>query len=133
MRTQALKWLGLLIALAAAWWLGWESRGDKLEWQQTQNELSAARRALDDFITESQRLQGLGALVEERIVKLKGNTETRIVEYRTHEKLVPLPADCRIDPERLRQLQAGVNDANAAIAAAESAIQAQSNAGASQQ
>lgn len=122
MRIQVLKWLGLLIVLAAAWCLGWQSRGDKLERQQAQNELGAARRALDDFITESQRLQGLGALVEERIVKLKGNTETRIVEYRTHEKLVPLPADCRIDPERLRQLQAGVNDANAAIATAQSEL-----------
>ncbi|WP_374419484.1 hypothetical protein [Chromobacterium sp.] len=119
---QTWKWLGLLIALAAAWWLGWDSRGDQLERQQAQHELSAARRSLDDFVAESQRLQGLGALVEERIAKLKGSTETRIVEYRTHEKLVPLPADCRIDPERLRQLQAGVNDANAAIAAAQSEL-----------
>lgn len=120
MRALLLKALAVVVALALAWWLGWDARGDAEQRQQAGSELAAARQALASFAAEAARLDGLARRVQEQADALGGKTQTRIVEYRTHEKLVPLPSDCRIDAERLRQLAAGVADVNAAIAAAQS-------------
>lgn len=120
MRALALKVLAILAALGVAWWLGWGARGDAEQRQQASRELADARHALASFAAEAKRLDGLALRVQEQADALAAKSQTRIVEYRTHEKLVPLPADCRIDAERLRQLAAGVVDVNAAIAAAQS-------------
>ncbi|QOD84199.1 hypothetical protein [Chromobacterium haemolyticum] len=120
MRALALKVLAIMAALCLAWWLGWDARGDVEQRQQADRELAAARQALASFVAEAKRLDGLALRVQEQADALAGKTQTRIVEYRTHEKLVPLPADCRIDAERLRQLAAGVADVNASIVAAQS-------------
>ncbi|MBN3003342.1 hypothetical protein JW897_06280 [Chromobacterium alkanivorans] len=119
MRALVLKKLAILVALGVAWWLGWDARGDVEQRQQADRELTAARQALASFAAEAKRLDGLALRVQEQADALAGKSQTRIVEYRTHEKLVPLPADCRIDAERLRQLAAGVADVNAAIVAAQ--------------
>lgn len=120
MRALVLKALAALAALGAAWWLGWDARGDAEQRRQSGRELAEARQALASFVAEAVRLDGLASRVQEQAAALAGKTQTRIVEYRTHEKLVPLPADCRIDAERLRQLAAGVADVNAAIVTAQS-------------
>lgn len=123
MRAQALKWLAALLlaggALGATWWHGWHSRGDQVERQASDQALADARQALTRFTAETDRLNGLAGGIQQQADRLASQTATRIVEYRTHEKLVPLPADCRIDAGRLQQLQAGVDAANAAIAAAQ--------------
>lgn len=120
MRALLLKALAVLAALGLAWWLGWDARGDVEQRQQAARELTVARQALASFAAEAARLDGLAGRIQQQADALAGKTQTRIVEYRTHEKLVPLPADCRIDAERLRQLAAGVADVNAAITAAQS-------------
>ncbi|OQS36691.1 hypothetical protein B0T40_09875 [Chromobacterium haemolyticum] len=117
MRALAFKALAFLAALGAAWWLGWYARGDVEQRQHAGRELAEARQALDGFAAEAKRLDGLAGRIQQQADALAGKTQTRIVEYRTHEKLLPLPADCRIDAERLRQLAAGVADVNAAIVA----------------
>lgn len=120
MRALVLKVLAILAALGLAWWLGWDARGDAEQRRQSGRELAEARQALDGFAAEAKRLDGLAGRIQQQANALAGKTQTRIVEYRTHEKLGPLPADCRIDAERLRQLAAGVADVNAAIVAAQS-------------
>ncbi len=123
MRAQILKWLAALLltggALGATWWHGWHSRGDRVERQASDLALADARQALTRFATEADRLNGLAGGIQQQADRLVSQTATRIVEYRTHEKLVPLPADCRIDAVRLQQLQTGVDAANAAIATAQ--------------
>lgn len=119
MRALVLKVLAVLAALGLAWWLGWDARGGVEQRQQTGRELTAARQALASFAAEAKRLDGLAGRIQHQADALAGKTQTRIVEYRTHEKLAPLPADCRIDAERLRQLAAGVANVNAAIVAAQ--------------
>ena len=117
MRAPALKVLAILAALGVAWWLGWDARGDAEQRRQASRELADARQALAGFAAEARRLDGLAGRIQQQADALAGKSQTRIVEYRTHEKLVPLPADCRVDAERLRQLAAGVADVNAAIVA----------------
>ncbi|WP_147289940.1 hypothetical protein [Crenobacter cavernae] len=123
MRAQILKWLAALLiagaALGVAWWHGWHTRGDEIERKASDQVLADARQALARFASESARLNGLAGKIQQQADRLASQTATRIVEYRTHEKLVPLPADCRIDAGRLQQLQAGVDAANAAIVAAQ--------------
>lgn len=119
MRALALKALAALAALGVAWWLGWDARGDVEQRQQAGRELADARQVLVNFVADAKRLDGLAGRIKQQADALAGKSQTRIVEYRTHEKLVPLPADCRVDAERLRQLAAGVADVNSAIVAAE--------------
>ncbi|MBI3146479.1 MAG: hypothetical protein HYZ18_14745 [Pseudogulbenkiania sp.] len=119
-QTWALRLVVAGAVLGGAWWHGWHTRGDVVERAASDKALADSRAALKDFASEADRLNGISAAVQAAVDQLASQSSTHIVEYRTHEKLVPLPADCRLDPERLRQLQSAVDDVNAAIFAGQS-------------
>lgn len=115
----ALRLAIVTAVLACTWWHGWHTRGDVVERAASDKALADSRAELKNFASEVSRLNGISATVQAAVDQIASQSNTRIVEYRTHEKLVPLPVDCRLDPERLRQLQSAVDDVNTAIIASQ--------------
>ncbi|MFY9138232.1 hypothetical protein [Zwartia sp.] len=67
---------------------------------------------LESFKSESIRLQGLSESFEEQLKALR-EAQPKIVER--YNRVViekPLPADCLIDADRLRELNAAISSAN---------------------
>ena len=102
------------IVLLAVFASGWGLRNLQVSRDAAQRDALASSKELDAFIAESNRLAGVAERIQSGIDAAASQTQTRIVEYRTHEKLVPLPADCRIDAGRLQQLKAATAAANEA-------------------
>ena len=111
--------LAIFLFLCAGYRLGADSvqsKWDKAEAKQTAANLAATRQALTDFVAEAMRINGVAGRIEQQTSDLAKNTSTHTVEYRTHEKLVPMPVDCRPDAGRLQHIDAAVADANTAVA-----------------
>ena len=102
------------IVLLAVFASGWGLRNLQASRDTAQRDASASSKELAAFVAESNRLAGVAERIQSGIDAAASQTKTRIVEYRTHEKLVPLPADCRIDAGRLQQLKAATVAANEA-------------------
>lgn len=112
--------LAVLALLAGVWWHGWHTRDLQAERAVQDRALADARQALADFRTESNRLNTIAGDIQRRVDQINTNAARHTTEYRTYAVQNPLPADCRLDAERLRRIQSAVDDANAAIAAGQS-------------
>ena len=67
---------------------------------------------LESFKSESIRLQGLSESFEEQLKALREAQPKIIERYNRVVIEKPLPADCLIDTERLRELNAAITSAN---------------------
>ena len=112
--------LAVLALLAGVWWHGWHTCDQQAERAVQDKTLTDARQALTDFRTESNRLNTIAGDIQQRVDQINTNAARHSTEYRTYVTQNPLPADCRLDAERLRRIQSAVDDANAAIAAGQS-------------
>lgn len=112
--------LAVLALLAGVWWHGWRTRDQQAERAVQDRALADARQALADFRTESNRLNTIAGDIQQRVDQINTNATRHTTEYRTYAVQNPLPADCRLDAERLRRIQSAIDDANAAIAASQS-------------
>ena len=112
--------LAVLALLAGVWWHGWHTRDQQAERVVQDKALAEARQALTDFRTESSRLNTIAGDIQQRVDQINTNATRHTTEYRTYAVQNPLPADCRLDAERLRRIQSAVDDANATIAAGQS-------------
>ena len=107
-----LLWIVVLFAaLYGCYRMGWRAH----EAKQTAADLVTTRKALSDFVAEAQRINGVAGRIEQQTSDLAKQTNTHTVEYRTHEKLVPMPVDCRPDASRLQHIDAAIADANTAV------------------
>lgn len=77
-------------------------------------EVAQAAAAKDAYIEETKRHAAASAQLQDQIRELQNAKPKTITEYRDRIVKVPLPADCRIDDDRLRIIQAGIREANAA-------------------
>ena len=92
-----LLWMAVLFAaLYGCYRMGYRAH----EAKQTADDLAATRQALSNFVTEAQRINGVAGRIEQQTSDLSKQTSTHTVEYRTHEKLVPMPVDCQPDTGR---------------------------------
>lgn len=112
--------LAVLALLAGVWWHGWHTRDQQAERAVQDKALADARQALTDFRTESNRLNTIAGDIQQRVDQINTNATQHTTGYRTYAVQNPLPADCRLDAERLRRIQSAVDDANAAITASQS-------------
>ena len=117
MPIRAIKWLCGIAGLVVVFAAGGGVRNLQAGRDDARRDASATSKELAAFVAESNRLAGVAERVQSGIDAAASQTQTRIVEYRTYEKLVPLPADCRIDAGRLQQLQAATLAVNAATLA----------------
>ncbi|MEN7429637.1 hypothetical protein VA599_02700 [Chromobacterium sp. TRC.1.1.SA] len=111
--------------LLAALWAGtvWRAYGHGREVERLQAaavtasaDASRARGDLDVYRAETVRLHQVSVDIEARLDQLR-NVNPKIIErYNRVVEQVPLPADCRPGPERLRELNTAIAAANAAIA-----------------
>jgi hypothetical protein len=104
------------IVLLAVFASGWGLRNLQASRDTARRDASASNKELAAFVAEANRLSSVAERIQSGIDVAASQTQTHIVEYRTHEKLVPLPADCRIDAGRLQQLKAATVAVNAAPA-----------------
>jgi hypothetical protein len=96
------------IALMALW--GYGKHQHSLGYSQAQGERYVAD--LESFKSESHKLQGLSVVIEGQIAEFRA-IEPKVIERYTNvvvEK--PLPANCIVDPERLRSINAAIASAN---------------------
>lgn len=105
-----------VVALVLAYQLGAQSARRDVALRDARQAAKTAAADLAAYRAETERLAAIAARVETVVAQARTQTQTRIVEYRTHAQQNPLPADCRLDAGRLRQLNAAIADTNAAIA-----------------
>lgn len=117
--------LALLATHSAVWWVGGLVERHRWELQAEQRKAGQAEVDLAAFVAESQRLQGVADKVQARIDNLAALRPTIVERYRETVLSNPLPAGCRPGPDRLRDINAAIDAANAAAASsAGSAVQA---------
>ena len=112
--------LAVLALLAGIWWHGWHTRDQQAERAVQDKALADARQTLTDYRAESSRLNTIFFFIDNGFYEIYTNATRHTTEYRTYAVQNPLPADCRLDAERLRRIQSAIDDANAAIAAGQS-------------
>jgi hypothetical protein len=100
--------LAVVVGLTALW--GFGSYKHSLGYSQAQSERHVAD--LESFRTESERLQALSATVEVQLAQLRSLAPQFLEDYENVSNETPLPTDCTIDPDRLRQLNATIEAAN---------------------
>ncbi|OHX20524.1 hypothetical protein [Chromobacterium sphagni] len=105
--------------LGSAWWAYSHSMDvTRREWELADAQRGAvvARADLASYRAEVERLQALSVLIENKLDALR-QAQPKIIERYNHvvEKS-PLPADCRPGADRLRELNAAIEAANAALA-----------------
>lgn len=67
---------------------------------------------LEAFKIESERLQGLSASLEAQLTVIREAKPVIIERYVNVAAKTPLPADCRIDNERLRSINSAIQSVN---------------------
>jgi len=100
-------------AIAAAFFIGvWLYGG--IQYRAGQSDCKAAHyvAGLEAFRAESERLALISIELQERVNALNAVKPTVIERYTRVEIEKPLPADCRIDPERLQRINEGIREAN---------------------
>ena len=122
--------LALLLTHAGAWWVGQTAERHRWELRAEQKKAGQAAVDLAAFVAESKRLQGVADSVQARIDNLAAVRPTILERYRETIVREPLPAGCRPGPDRLRDINAAIDAANAASArSAGDAVQADPAAG----
>lgn len=111
--------------LLAALWAGtvWRAYGHGREVERLRAaavtasaDAGRARGDLDAYRAETVRLHQVSVDIEARLDQLR-NVNPKIIERYNHVvEMHPLPVDCRPGPDRLRELNAAIDAANAAIA-----------------
>lgn len=100
--------LGAVLVVLSLWGFG--------KYQHAQGYAKAQHdRAFDDlksFKTESERLQGLSVTLEAQLTEMRQAKPQIIERYNRVVIEKPLPADCVVDPDRLRELNAATQAAN---------------------
>ena len=94
--------LAAAVALAALW--GYGARQHSLGYSQAQSERHTAD--LESFKAESRKLQGLSVTIETQLEQLRAASPQFIERYENVINKKPLPTNCFIDPDRLRELNA---------------------------
>jgi len=126
----AVALLALLLTHAGAWWVGQTAERHRWELSAEQTKTGQAAVDLAAFVAESKRLQGVADRVQARIDNLAAVRPTILGRYRETIVREPLPAGCRPGPDRLRDINAAIEAANAASArSAGDAVQADPAAG----
>lgn len=120
MLRKIMPWLVGLLLLGLSYWAVYRAGESAAEaafrLQQVSQQRDSAAQGLAAFVAESERLHGLSVQLDRRINTLAA-TRPAIVERYTRETIQnPLPADCRVSPERLRSINAAIAAANAAAA-----------------
>ncbi|POB00177.1 hypothetical protein C2134_03000 [Chromobacterium sinusclupearum] len=111
----------LLVAVwvgSMAWAYEQGGQRERLEWQlkDATREAGQTKADFDAYRQETERLHGLSQIIESKLDALR-NAQPKIIErYNRVVEKNPLPADCRPGPDRLRELNAAIEAANAAIA-----------------
>ncbi|OWT62029.1 hypothetical protein [Candidimonas nitroreducens] len=100
----------LLLALAALWGYGRYRYHEGVTDTQTAAKIAAAAQYAQDVA----RINAQAATLQAKLTELENASPKIVTQYRDRVIKVPLPADCRIDPDRLHNLQAAVQAANAA-------------------
>jgi hypothetical protein len=94
--------LVVVIALMALW--GYGARQHSLGYSQAQNERHVAD--LESFRAESKKLQGLSVTIETQLEQLRSLAPDFIERYENVVNKTPLPTNCFISVDRLRELNA---------------------------
>lgn len=120
MLRKIMPWLVGLLLLGLSYWAVYRAGESAAEaafrLQQVSQQRDSAAQGLADFVAEAERLHGLSVQLDQRINTLAA-ARPAIVERYTRETIQnPLPADCRVSPERLRSINAAIAAANAAVA-----------------
>ncbi|PRP71519.1 hypothetical protein BUE93_05840 [Chromobacterium amazonense] len=117
-------WAAGGLFLVGAWVgsMGWayEQGGqrERLEWQlkDATREARQTKVDFDAYRQETERLHGLSQIIESKMDALRDAQPKIIERYNRVVEKNPLPADCRPGPDRLRELNAAIEAANAARA-----------------
>ncbi|MGN5537817.1 hypothetical protein [Alcaligenes sp. Lyrl_28] len=101
------------VAVSAAAWAGLLIYGG-IQYRKGQADCQTAQYVADlrAFREESERLTLISTELQGQINLLSSVKPTVIERYTRVEVEKPLPADCRIDPERLRRINEGIRAAN---------------------
>jgi len=99
-----------LAILAAIWGYGRYRYHEGVTGTQTAAKIAAAAQYAQDVA----RINAQTATLQAKLTELENASPKIVTQYRDRIVKVPLPADCRIDADRLRNLQAAVSAANAA-------------------
>jgi hypothetical protein len=99
-----------LAILAALWGYGRYRYHEGVIDTQTAAKLAAAAQYAQDVA----RINAQTATLQAKLTELENASPKIVTQYRDRVIKVPLPADCRIDSDRLHNLQAAVSAANAA-------------------
>ena len=102
-------------AIAVAFFVGvWLYGGGQYRAGQADCQSARYVADLEAFRDESERLALISIELQERVNALNTIKPTVIERYIRVEVEKPLPADCRIDSERLQRINEGIRAANAA-------------------
>lgn len=105
--------LGVLAAVAVVGALAGYGHAMK-SWGASEEREKATAAAAEKFAEDVRRVAEVGEGLSQAI-SAANNLEPKVVEkYRYVKQKVPLPADCRVDDERLRAITEAVGAANAA-------------------
>jgi len=100
----------VLALLAAIWGYGRLRYHEGVTDTQTAAKIAAAAQ----YAADVARINAQTATLQAKLTELQNVHPKIVTQYRDRIVKVPLPADCRIDPDRLHNLQAAVDAANAA-------------------
>lgn len=106
-------WVGSM-----AWAYEQGGQRERLEWQlkDATREAGQTKADFDAYRQETERLHGLSQIIERKLDALRDAQPKIIERYNRVIENHPLPADCHPGPDRLRELNAAIEAANAAIA-----------------
>lgn len=100
----------VLALLAALWGYGRYRYHQGVVDTQTAAKIAAAAQ----YATDVARINAQDAALQAKLSELQNASPKIVTQYRDRVVKVPLPADCRIDPGRLHNVQAAIQAANAA-------------------
>jgi hypothetical protein len=100
----------LLALLVALWGYGRYRYHEGVTDTQTAAKIAAATQYADDVA----RINAQDAALQAKIKDLQNEQPKIVTQYRDRVVKVPLPRDCHLDTDRLRNIQAAIHAANAA-------------------
>jgi hypothetical protein len=110
----------MAVALFGAGWHvnGWRLNGgiERLKAERANDRATQAEAALADMAAATKMIRDKAAQLAAAETALGGKLDTLTKEFKHEREINPLPADCKPDAMRLRQLRAAVDAANQAAA-----------------
>lgn len=104
----ALAALGAVLSVLCFWGFGKYQHAQG--YAKAQNDRAFADLAA--FKSEAERLQGLSVTLETQLTEMRQAQPKIIERYTNVANTKPLPADCVIDSDRLRELNSAIQAAN---------------------